>query len=304
MNKKFINQGTPLHIWVKASLITLILLTVLYFLLHWRDQHLVNQLDPSRQLHEFSNVTNKEPDAYFLGSSLTRYALLENQTLDSILLSKNMQLNYRTVVCDGSVLNVFNSKMEEIRELRPKFLIIESNLALLDLYDPALWHTFRVRLARIPLYLLTLRTSAIALIKNYGAESLAPRLNFFPDFEGGAGTSGKNYGRNFKVRSIEDFPLWNNFFHDADSLGIQVFFLEFPRSDEADKRLSEKMKYQIKNLANEYHSRYKIKYIGFPDKLSKQKYYLDFAHFNAAGSRYYCDWLIQELSARKLINSH
>jgi hypothetical protein len=194
--------------------------------------------------------------------------------------------------------------MEEIRKLRPKFLFIESNLVFLDLSDPATWQTFRTRLARIPLYLLTSKASPFDLFRNYGAESLAPTLNILPKPEEQPGNTVKNYGRNFKVRSIDDFPLWNDLFRDADSLGIQIFFLEFPRSAEADKRLSQKFKYQIKKLENEYYSHYKIQHIGFPDKLSKEKYFMDFAHFNAAGSRYYSDWLIKELYARKLINSH
>jgi hypothetical protein len=85
-------------------------------------------------------------------------------------------------------------------------------------------------------------------------------------------------------------------------LGIKIYLLKLPRSLEAEKLMIKTFTEQYDELVKKYYKEYNIEYIDFPDKLSRDKYYIDQAHFNKFGSEYYSDWLITEFYNRKLIN--
>jgi len=111
-----------------------------------------------------------------------------------------------------------------------------------------------------------------------------------------------SFGEMFRVRSLNEFRLWSMFYKEAAGLGIKIYLLELPRSIEAERHLLVKFKEEYKELVRQYKTVYNIDYIGFTNNISQDKYYLDRAHFNKLGGDYYCEWLMNELCNRNLIN--
>ena len=104
-----------------------------------------------------------------------------------------------------------------------------------------------------------------------------------------------------RIRGINEFYLWNKFFKEAEELGIKIYLLEVPRSAEAERHLPGSVKQQFNYLVDKYNTQYNVGFIGFHEKLSFTKYYVDGAHFNKLGADYYSDWLVNEIFKRGLI---
>ena len=77
--------------------------------------------------------------------------------------------------------------------------------------------------------------------------------------------------------------------------------MEIPISNEAELQLSNSLKQQTSLLLSRYSEYFSIGYVYFPEKLTRNKYYIDGAHFNKLGASYYSDWLVNEIYNRELL---
>ena len=303
MKKRDMDQGMPLTLWAAALVIALLILYGIGYLYKLRDQR-VGALNP--RLAEYTSSPDDSLKAYSLGSSLTKYALLQYNTLDSLLKLRNLELNYRVVVSAGSTLADFNSRIEEIIRLRPSCLFIESNLACVHLQGNSKkeWvyklSRFRTRLARIPFYIVKMKGDAYNLLENNVPEAFSDRNKTKLDFDFIDEENLKLRGQVLRIREIGEFPEWASFFEMADSLGIRVCLLEIPRSEEAEKHLPEAFKKQHQMLIQQYADTFTIPLLEFPEELGYVEYYHDRAHLNRPGSFYYGDWLLNELVKLKI----
>ncbi len=298
------NQGMPLVIWAGALVMALAILSGIWHLYSVRDQR-VRALNPG--LTEHSSSQHDTVKAYFLGSSLTKYALIQYHTLDSLLKWQNKTLKYRVVVSAGTGLASYNSRIDEIINLRPSYLFIESNLACINYQGNSgkekvyQLSRFRTRLARIPFYIVKMKGNAFDLLETNVPEPFSDRNKTKLDFDFIDEENLKLRGEVLKVRNIDEFPEWSSFFKAADSLGIRVFLLELPRSGEAEKHLPAGFKEQHQILINQYGEKYGIPFLDFPEELGYVEYYHDRAHFNKAGSFYYSEWLLRELGNLEIV---
>jgi len=299
MNRPADITGMPLFIWVRAFIVALIFLVILCFIVISRDKRLAVLELKSEQAEEFTNTDGSRLDAYFLGSSLTKDALMRNNTLDSVIEKRKEKFRYKAVVGDRYCLRDLNSQIADIRKLRPRVLFIESNIACID-YQGNGFSKFRIWLSNVPLYII-MRVNMIFKL----FDKPAPHSNFRqnvqrPDF--GFLNAGIVNIPNviIKIRKINDFPLWNEFYKQTAGLDIKIYLLEIPRSLEAEQYIPVKIKQQYNALVREYHDNYNIGYLDFPFSLSRNRYFQDRAHFNEAGSFFYCTWLIKRLSHGKL----
>lgn len=290
--------GMPLHIWGWVFMIALTLLLSLYFIFAIRDKQIKKQ---GVYFKEFANTTNEKLDAYFIGTSLTDCALFEYHSLDSEIRKRNIKINYKATVLRGASLRDFNVKIKELRELRPRYLFIESNIVCIDLGMNA-FYIFRKRLVRIPLYFISMKRNAFKLINNYAPISFDNQYKLNLGFETKGENTSENYGDKFRVRKIDEFRMWDSFYREAAGLGIKIYLLDMPRSAEAEQGLSAKFKQQYAELVKQFIDVKNIKHVEFKDKISKDEYYQDYAHFNKKGSYYYCDWLLDELCKQNLLN--
>ena len=302
MNQKGYNIGITILIWVRAFGIALLLLVILFFFMNVRDKKLEikNPVGGLFYSEHFTNNHEKRLDFYFLGSSLTNNALIQYISFDSLIAKKNVGINYKAAICGGACLQDFNNLIVEIKQLRPRYLFIESNTACLNMgginNSFNFFAIYRTRLARFPEYLFGMGTDAFQLINNPVPKAYIEEKLAKSDFDNRFSIYEK-----FGVRSINEFQLWSSFYKEAASLGIKIYLLEFPRSIEAEQHFSVKFKDEYKGLIQQYKAEYNIDYIGFPDKRFQNKYFLDGAHFNKFGGDYYCELLMNEIFIRKLI---
>jgi hypothetical protein len=295
MKKKKEYTGMPLSLWGFTGITALVLLSFLYLFFS------ISEIEPNknrtRLLREktYINDPDRRLDAYFLGSSLTRGALLAFNSLENSIKKSNKGFNFKLVVGNGFSLNDFNYKIEEIKNLQPKCLFIERNLVSTDNFEnPVL--SFRHRLARIPVDFFNLRN----LFKvNNNPVSYNFIEQFDPDFI--TDKNNKMPRVKIRIRSINEFLLWKKFFKIAEKHDIKIYLIEVPISKEAELKLSSSIKQQINLLVSRYSENYSIGYVNFPEKLTRNKYYFDGSHFNKAGADYYTDWLVNEIFNRELL---
>jgi len=295
MKQKKENTGMPLSLWGISGISALIILSILYLVFS------ISEIKPNkvrtRLLREkiFSDDPAKRLDAYFLGSSLTRGALLEFNSLENSIKKSKKGFSFKLVTGNGFSLNDFNYKIEEIKTLQPKCLFIERNLVSTDNFEnPVL--SFRHRLARIPVDFFDLR-SLFKVNNNPVAENFTEQ--FEPDF-----TADKNNRMpkvKIRTRGINEFLLWKKFFKEAEKYNVKIYLMEIPISNEAELQLSNSLKQQTSLLLSRYSEYYSIGYVYFPEKLTRNKYYIDGAHFNKLGASYYSDWLVNEIYNRELL---
>jgi hypothetical protein len=293
--KKKEYTGMPLSLWGISVITALGILSLLYVFFS------ISEIEPNKNrtklLREKTYIydTNSRLDAYFLGSSLTRGALLAFNSLENSIKKSNKEFNFKLVVGNGFSLNDFNYKIKEIKILQPKCLFIERNLISTDNFEnPVL--SFRHRLARIPVDFFNLR-NLFKVNNNPASDNLIEQ--FDPDFI--IDKNNKMPKVKIRIRGINEFLLWKEFFKVAEKHGIKIYLVEVPISNEADLQLSNSLKQQIKLLITRYYEDYSISYVGFSEKLTRDKYYLDGAHFNKPGADYYADWLVNEIFNRKLL---
>ncbi len=294
MKKKKEYTGMPLSLWGFTGVITLVILTFLYLFFS------VTELKPNKTstelLREKSIIYDPDGglDAYFIGSSLSRGALLAFNSLDNSIIKSNKRFNFKIVTGNGFSLNDFNYKIKEIKSLQPKCLFIERNLVSTDNFaNPVL--SFRHRLLRVPVEYLSLNY-LIKINNQFVSDNSDGQFN--PDF-----TTEKNNnkpGAKIRIRGSNEFLLWNKFFRVAEKYGIKIYLLEVPVSYEVDMQLANSMKRQINLLVSRYSEKYRLGYLYFPEKLTRTKFYVDGSHFNKPGADYYTDWLVNELFNREL----
>jgi hypothetical protein len=237
---------------------------------------------------------------------MTKHAFNDYNSFDSCLIKNRLKLNYQAVGVEAYCLRDFNSMIKTIKTLRPRYLVIESNIACINLnvfYNPTnfiteLWSeisVFRRRIGKVPDYLLNAGKASFDFANNYAPKNLLrdEKPLLLDDY---------TIGKKLTVRKIDEFPLWIKFFKEAPDLGIKVFLLEIPRSQEAEEQLSIQFKQEYDDLVMQYNNLYKTDYIGFPHKIPQKEYYLDRGHLNKSGADYYCDWLLKEFCFRKLID--
>ncbi len=285
----------PLTLWGISGITALLFLSLLYLFFSF------SEIKPNKTrtglLREISYPDNsgKRLDAYFLGSSLTRGALLVFNSLENSIEKSNKGFNFKLVTGNGFSLNDFNYKIEEIKILKPKCLFIERNLISTDNFEnPVL--SFRHRLARIPVDFFNMRN--LFRVNNNPVPE-----NFIGQFEPDFITDKNNRMPKVKIRirGMNEFLLWKRFFRTAEKSGIKIYLLEVPISVEAEMQLSNSLRQQINLLVSRYTEYYSIGYVDFSEKLSRTQYYIDGAHFNKPGADYYTDWLVNEIFKRELL---
>lgn len=295
MRNKKEYTGMPLSLWGISGITALLILSLIYLFIS------LSEIKPNKirtqLLREktYINDPNSRLDAYFLGSSLTRGALLAFNSLESSIKKSNKGFNFKLVTGNGFSLNDFNYKIEEIKKLKPKCLFIERNLVSTDNFENPLL-SFRHRLARIPVDLFNLR-NLFKVNNNPGPENFIAQ--FDPDFI--TDKNNKMPRVKIRIRGINEFLMWKKFFKVAENNGIKVYLIEVPISIEAELQLSNSLKQQINLLITKYSEYYSIGYVNFSEKLTRTKYYMDGAHFNELGADYYTDWLVNEISKRELL---
>ena len=294
------DTGMPLFIWFMAFVIALVLLVALYLFEDTRGKRLRNMESQNPPVEEYSNSDGSELDACFLGSSMTNCALIRYHSLDSIIDARKVRFNYKSFVGSRFSLEDLDNKIEEIRTLRPKYLFIESGIACYDFRADG-FSRFRIWLSNVPLYFVLMVNQAFGLLdkpqpRSYFGQSEA-KLDFdnlYTDIDNLANS-------NFKIRKMNEFPVWDLFFMQAPALGIRIFLLEMPRSGDAEKFIPARLNREYNSLVKQYYNQYGITYIDFPDHLDRNTYYMDRAHFNEPGSDYYCSWLLKEFCTRNLL---
>ncbi len=295
--------GMPLFLWLVSVLVATGFLVSAFFLLQFRDKELGIKGVQNVTVTQYTNAGNDSLDGYFLGTSLTSCALIQYRALDSLIRIRKEKFRYKFLIAPGATLKDYNYTIDEIRRLRPKCLFIESNTACVDMSGQDSWSmiNFRIRMARVPVYLFGMGFNALHLFKSYVPADFAERhrkkiyldeQNLLDDFE---------VGKRFRVRDPGEFPLWENFFKEAGSLGIKIYFLDLPRSMEAEHGLPRKFSEKFKTHIATYNKQYHIEYIHFPIPLRREAYFIDRAHFNRSGSKIYSMWLTHEFETRKII---
>ena len=295
MKEKKEYTGMPLSLWGKSALTAVAIISLLFLFFSLCD------IQPGKNRKKFLRERtyvydlNKKLDAYFIGSSLTRGALLAYNSLEEITIENNRRLNCKIVTGNGFSLDEFNYKIKEIKILRPKCLFIESTLICKDPYGN-LALSLRHRLARITVDLFN--TFNPAQVNN---DSLSANFDgqFNPDTE--TDKNKKEPDLKLRIRGSNEFLKWQIFFKIAEEHGIKIYLIELPISDEATQSLSNSFKQQINSLVNKYSEDYGVGYLAFPEKLTNTRYYIDGAHFNKAGADYYSEWLVNEIFNRKLL---
>ena len=285
----------PLSLWVISGITALVILSFIYLFLSIAEvkpnKNRTKLLREKTYIHD----PNSRLDAYFIGSSITRGALLAFNSLENSIKKNDEKFNFKIVVGNGFSLNDFNYKIEEIKNLRPKCLFIERNFISTDNFEnPVL--SFRHRLARIPVDFLDLRN--LFKVNN---EPIPDNFieQFDPDFI--PDKNNRNPKVKLRIRGINEFLLWKEFFKVAEKYNIKIYLIEIPVSTEVEMQLSNSLKQQINLLVNKYSEDYCIGYIGFSEKLTRTKYYIDGAHFNKLGADYYTDWLVNEIFNRDIL---
>lgn len=292
-NKEY--TGMPLRLWVMSAIVALATLIFLYLLFAFTDiQPNTNREKALREKSHSYNL-NKNVDVYFIGSSLSRGALFAFNSLENSILKNDKRFNFKIIVGNGFSLDEFNYKIREIKALQPKYLFIESNLACIDIFrNPFLG--FRHRLSRLAFDLIN-----ISNLVKLNDDFLVNNFNRQIDPDPKADKKNRDAELQIRIRGINEFYLWNKFFKEAEELGIKIYLLEVPRSAEAERHLPGSVKQQFNYLVDKYNTEYNVGFIGFHEKLSFTKYYVDGAHFNKLGADYYSDWLVNEIFKRELL---
>lgn len=295
MKQKKEYTGMPLSLWGISAITALAILSLLYLFVSFCD--IQPNKNRTKLLSERTYVydLNRKLDAYFIGSSLTRGALLAFNSLENSTIENNKRLNCKIVVGNGFSLDEFNYKIKEIKILRPKCLFIESNLVCKDTYGNLVL-SFRHRLSRYPVDLINM--SNLIKVNN---DFISANFNgqFDPDFK--TDKNNKEPELKLRIRGINEFRRWKRFFKVAEEHGIKIYLIEMPLSIEAQKLFPNSIKQQINSLVDKYSEDYGVGYLGFPEKLTYTKYYIDGEHFNKPGADYYSDWLVNEIFNRKLL---
>lgn len=295
MKKKKELESMPLSLWGISWITAFVILSFIY--LFFSIAEIKPNKTRTKLLREKTYIHDPDSrlDAYFIGSSVTRGALLEFNSLENSIKKNNEKFNFKIVAGNGYSLNDFNYKIEEIKNLHPKCLFIERNFISTDNFEnPVL--SFRHRLARIPVDFFNLR-NLFKVNNNPIPDNFIGQ--FDPDF-----ITDKNNRRpkvKLRIRGINEFLLWRKFFKDAEKYDIKIYLLEVPVSVEAEMQQSNSFRQQISLLVTKYTEEYSIGYVGFSEKLTRTKYYIDGAHFNKPGADYYTDWLVNELFNRDLL---
>ena len=295
MKEKKEYTGMPLSIWGLSAITALAISLLLFLFFSFCDIHPNNNRMKLLMERTYIYDLNKKLDAYFIGSSLTRGALLAYNSLEKKTIENYKRLNCKIVTGNGFSLDEFNYKIKEIKILRPKCLFIESSLVCKDPYGNLIV-SFRHRLARITVDFL----NTINLIQ-VNSDFISNNNNgqFNPDLE--TDKNNKEADLKLRIRGSNEFPRWKRFFKEAEKHGVKIYLIELPLSNEAEKLLSISVKQQINSLVTRYSEDCEVGYLAFHEKLNYSKYYIDGAHFNKAGADYYSDWLVNEIFNGELL---
>jgi len=285
-------QEMPLYFWGLIFLVAILMILISLFVFNYRTKYL---LKLPKKVMEYTDVPkNNSPDIYFIGSSLTRNALIQDSTFKKVLIEKGFTPNFKIDIIGSSTFDDFNCQIDIIKKLHPHYLFIESNLACLKLTT-----NFRGRLVQLPRNVIIELKKQLHSGKNNEGVASNDTNNPTYDFDN---QEIDLSGTIFDVNKIDEFPKWDSLFAEASTLGIKIFLLEIPRSIEAEQQLLTDIKKQQKELIDAYYQKYGIDFIAFPNKISRNNYYIDRAHFNSIGSRYYSEWLVGEFCKRTILN--
>ena len=296
-------HAVPIHVWIKSIVLACLLFWggFAYFIMQE-----INNDASTQSFQQFEQTfTNMLPggpsmDVYILGSSLTRRAFAKFSSLDGAIKEKNTSLKYKIVTRRKVVLGDYNNKITGLRQEKPQYLFIESNILCLDMFESSNEIEFSFyrflkrywsRLALAPRYISS-QIWRMFEILSLPAPSKGRKINdkYWSDYDKNA--------RRYSVRSLHDFPEWTAFFEQAREAGIQVCILDLPRSKEAREIIPGKIFTEYRELIGQFEDKYGLEYIEFPYDLEQRDYFKDAAHLNRKGAQLYSTWLVDLLSGK------
>ena len=284
----------PLHIWAKAFFIACVVFCGGYGLFALHDEDRVFFQYRSNLVPGMSQT-----EAYILGSSLAEKGLHAFGSLDSALVHNRLRFNYTLIFRSGAVIRDFSPILGEIKKTRPRYVLIESNILCIDL-SPLEFGPFISSVASYRNHLLKiLKRFATQWIKSIFPLSREPaETNAFnkntPIDENYWISYGK-LAKKFRVRKIDDFPEWNDFFRKARESGTKVVLLEFPRSREATRYVPKTFLEEQEKLITRFEEQYHVIHMKFPLEMERRTYFADAAHLNQEGAKVFSEWLADRL---------
>ena len=285
MIKNESKYGMPLKLWLWSLALSAFIISSILLILNYRTKYVISYQLNFIEHENDSEVKSERLDFYFIGSSLTEAALFRNNSIQIPDTLNGFKISYKATIIGKSQLSDFNYKIDEIKKLKPKYLFIESNLSCINMKS-----NLRARILLIP------QNFMVIMEKLFNSTEINEQTTKNPEEVVDLAN-----GILFGVRKINEFPLWNKLYEEAHELGIKIIFLEIPRSIEADQLILDDFKIKYNNLIEAYKKEYDIDYIEFPNKISRDKYYIDRAHFNEDGSIYYSNWLVNEFKRRNIL---
>ena len=296
-------HAVPIHVWIKSIVLACLLFWggFAYFII--QEVYIEAPPQSNRQFEQtFTNVPLDAPltDVYILGSSLTRCAFAKFGSFKGAIGERNTSLKYKIVTRRRVVLGDYNTKITGLRQTKPQYLFIESNILCLDMFESSkeiefsfyrLLKRYWSRLALAPRYISS-HIWRMFEVLSLPAPSKGRKVNdkYWSDYDRNA--------QKYLVRSIHDFPEWTAFFEQAREAGIQVCILELPRSKEAREIIPDRIFMEYRELISQFEDQYGLEYIEFPYDLEQRKYFKDAAHLNKKGAELYSTWLVDLLSGK------
>jgi len=296
-------DSIPIHVWIKSLILAAVFFWAgfAYFAFLMAGQE-NKETDFSLTEDTYTNMGSGdyETDICFLGSSLTRCAFFRFGSLESGISGNMADLNYKGIVRRRVILNEYSGKIEEIRKLKTKYLFLESSIVCLNMFKgeneitftfQSLFNRYIARLALAPRYISShiWRMCELLFLP-------VPPKNRVADAD--YWESYAKQAKRYRVRSIHDFPEWNEFFEYARNNGIQVCLLELPRSQDGMDLLPEGLYEDYLELIGQYRDEYGIEYLAYPEILPHKGYFKDAAHLNRKGAELYSNWLVETITRK------
>jgi len=300
-------DSIPIHVWIKSLVLAAVFFWAgfAYFSLIMDDEK--RDADYSLTEKIFTNIGSgdHETDIYFLGSSLARCAFFRFASLESSLSENSSDFKYKGIIRRRVILDEYSGKIEQITNIKPKYLFLEANMVCMNMFKgkneitftfQSLFQRYISRLALAPRYI----SSHIWRMFDLLYLPVPPRNNTVDtDYW-------SNYARQakrFRTRSLHDFPEWDAFFEYARDNGIQVYLFELPRSREGMDLLPDGLYEDYLQLIKQYRDEYGIEYLAYPEILPQKGYFKDAAHLNRRGADLYSNWLVETIT-RKIMEGN
>lgn len=294
---KYRPHEVPYHVWI----ITAILFSAVIAFSHALPdgvetrEVLVKNFNPAG-LERLSagDAGTGYPGVVVIGTCLTAYALFFDEDMERLAAQNGFgKLKFVNFSTGGARLDDFISLLDLIRQARPQFLFLESNL--FGIAAP------RENNSRTKLRLF-MKEMFVSVMWNAGrrqAVSDAPEDKLVPQEEARHQTNFDFavYRAGKKNIGLKPFSLpreYEALFKDLQSNGSKIVLLDMPRSAMAISAYNPGFLDEMRRLIGLYQGSYGLLHWESPDMPDLDNYY-DFVHLNAKGRTAYSLWFLSEL---------